>query len=404
MLKELKKQHHITYLTLDDGSAEPGALEKASEYANEIIRIEHVSAAKFSAKFYSELLRNLLSPLPYALQKYLSSGMRRAIEKHVAGSEVDIVVCDFLAPAVNVPSLPVPTLLFQHNVEAMIWQRHFEVERNPLKKYFLKSQWRRMFEYEKQACHEFDRVVAVSVDDAETMSREYGAKNVTPVATGVDTEFFTRTTDAERDPFNIVFTGSMDWLPNEDAIQWFTTEILPQIRTRVPEVTLTVVGRNPYSSLTELSRRDPSIIVTGRVPDVRPYMDNASLYIVPIRIGGGTRLKIYEAMAMRLPIVSTTIGAEGLSVTDGVNILLRDDPNSFAAAVSDMLLNREAADAIAGRAEDEVRNNNGWANVSEDFAKNCELTIKQHSKKSASRTPESIGRQGLKGGYSNTSS
>ena len=383
MLKELKKQHHITYLTLDDGSAESGARDKAYEYANEVITVEHGTAPKFSPRFYAELVRNLFSPLPYALGKYRSLEMQQALEKHVRGSEVDIVVCDFLAPAVNVPSLQIPTLLFQHNVEAMIWRRHFEVESNPVKKAFLKSQWRRMFKYEKEACNRFERVVAVSPDDAETIQQAYGAENVTPVPTGVDTAYFSRSGDAQKDEFNVVFTGSMDWLPNEDAIMWFTNEILPLIRARVPEVSLTVVGRNPYKSLQELSRKDPSIIVTGRVPDVRPYMEKASVYIVPIRIGGGTRLKIYEAMAMELPIVSTTVGAEGLPVTDGEDILLRDDPASFATAVGDLLLDPDSARSIASQAESNVRKNHGWVSVSNAFAENCERAIKQHRTKQA---------------------
>lgn len=383
MLKELKKQHHITYLTLDDGSAESGALGKAHEYSNEVITVEHPTAKKFSPRFYAELLRNLFSPLPYALGKYVSLEMQRALEKHVERSEVDVVVCDFLAPAVNVPSLRIPTLLFQHNVEAMIWRRHFEVETNPVKKAFLKSQWRRMFKYEREACNRFQRVVAVSPDDAETIRQAYGAENVTPISTGVDTAFFTRARDARRDEFNIVFTGSMDWLPNEDAILWFTNDIVPRIRTRVPKLSLTVVGRNPSKSLEALSKRDPSIVVTGRVPDVRPYMEKASAYIVPIRIGGGTRLKIFEAMAMELPIVSTTVGAEGLPVTDGVDILLRDDPDSFAAAVADLLLTPDSARLIAHLAETNVRKNHGWVSVADDFAENCEQATKQYRAKRA---------------------
>jgi glycosyltransferase involved in cell wall biosynthesis len=121
----------------------------------------------------------------------------------------------------------------------------------------------------------------------------------------------------------------MDWLPNEDAIQFFTKEIFPRIRQQVPDATLTVVGRNPYPSLIELGKRDPSVIVTGRVEDVRPFMEEAGAYIVPIRIGGGTRLKIYEAMAMEKPIISTTIGAEGLPVRDGEDLLLADTPEAL---------------------------------------------------------------------------
>lgn len=376
MLKELKKKHHVTYLTLEDGSAEVDAEDKSREYAHETITVSHKTSPKFSPRFYAELVGNLVSNYPYALQKYVSPEMSVAIKRQVDGSETDIAVCDFLAPAVNFPlDLKVPTLLFQHNVEAIIWRRHFENETNPLKKAFLKTQWRRMFEYEKKTCLRFDRVVAVSQDDAEIIQNDYGAVNVSPISTGVDTEYFAPTGEIEKDEFNIVFTGSMDWLPNEDAIQWFISDVLPLIRMHIPNVSLTVVGRNPFRSLVELSRKDQSIIVTGRVQDVRPYMEKSSVYIVPIRIGGGTRLKIYEAMAMELPIVSTTIGAEGLPVKDGKEILLSNDPVGFASAVVRVLQDKDLAVNLGRQAAKSVREKHGWANVADDFASNCERAI-----------------------------
>ena len=381
MLKELKKAHRVTYLTLDDGCGDPDALEKASEYAHEVVTVPHKTSAKFSAGFYLELAGNLASGLPYALQKYVSGEMQRKIVEMVDGGRFDILVCDFLAPAVNLrQKLRIPTLLFQHNVEALIWKRHFEIADNPAKKAYLKLQWRRMAGYEKRACRDFDWVVAVSREDAEIMRREYGVKNVSDVPTGVDTSFFVRNGSRPDGRPGIVFTGSMDWLPNEDAIRWFTNEILPLVRRQVPDVSLTVVGRNPSSSLVEVGERDPSVVVTGRVPDVRPYMEHAQVYIVPIRIGGGTRLKIYEAMAMELPVVSTTIGAEGLPVSDGDEIVLRDEPVAFADAVVKLLKDKVAAKELGSRAAVTVREKYSWEKVADDFAVFCEKAVEQRGR------------------------
>jgi glycosyltransferase involved in cell wall biosynthesis len=147
---------------------------------------------------------------------------------------------------------------------------------------------------------------------------------------------------------------------------------MPQIKQTVPGVTLTVVGRDPYPALIELSKRDPSVIVTGRVDDVRPYMEEAAVYIVPLRIGGGTRLKIYEAMAMEKPIVSTSIGAEGLPVTDGKEIVLADTPELFADAVVKLLKDPRVADEIGQCAAARVRKEFGWESVSDCFASICE--------------------------------
>jgi glycosyltransferase involved in cell wall biosynthesis len=381
MLKELKKNHHVTYLTLDDGTADKDAIEKASEYAHETIAIPHRTAAKFSAKFYLELAGNLASKLPYALQKYVSAEMRDATEKLVAKENFDVVICDFLTPVVNLPAnLNAATLLFQHNVEAMIWRRHFEVATSAAKRAFMKMQWRRMFEYEKKSCRRFDWVAAVSKEDADTMRNEYGVENVSDVPTGVDTEFFAPARTNEKEEFNLVFTGSMDWLPNEDAIRWFTEEILPLVRRRIPKVSLTVVGRNPFPSLIELSKKDSSIVVTGRVPDVRPFMEKASVYIVPIRIGGGTRLKIYEAMAMELPIVSTTTGAEGLPLENNREIVLRDTPHEFAEAIVKLLNDKKLAREIGLEAAKTVREKFGWQTVANEFAALCEKAVEKRQK------------------------
>lgn len=379
MLKELKKNNHVTYLTLDDGTAETDALAKAGEYAHEIVTVPHQTSAKFSAKFYFELANNLASKLPYALQKYVSAEMRETTEKLVNRENFDIVVCDFLTPAVNLPAnLNAATLLFQHNVEAMIWRRHSEVAVSAPKKAFMKMQWRRMFEYEKESCKYFDWVAAVSKEDADTMRSEYDIENVSDIPTGVDTDFFAPGGNIKKDEFNLVFTGSMDWLPNEDAIQWFIEEILPLIRQQIPQVSLTVVGRNPFPSLIELSKKDSSIVVTGRVPDVRPFMEKASVYVVPIRIGGGTRLKIYEAMAMDLPLVSTTIGAEGLPVVNGEEILLRDTPQEFTEAVVKLLKDKDLAKQIGGRAAQTVREKFGWRKVADDFSELCKKAVERH--------------------------
>jgi polysaccharide biosynthesis protein PslH len=376
MLKELKRDHQITYLTLDDGAADVDAREKATEYCHEIISIPHHTTAKFSAAFYSELASNLLSPLPYAIKKYYSAPMREQVVQLGASRCFDVIVCDFLAPAINVPEdVPCPTVLFQHNVEAMIWKRHYEVQSNTLKQAYLRGQWRKMRAFERESCRRFDAVITVSREDHEMIEREYEAANVYDVPTGVDVEFFQSTGLGAPDANNLVFTGSMDWLPNEDAIRYFTEQIMPLIRQRVPDVTLTVVGRNPYPGLLELSKHDDSIVVTGRVDDVRPFMEKAAVYIVPLRIGGGTRLKIFEAMAMEKAVVSTSVGAEGLPVRNEEELILADTPEAFAGSVVRLLQDQAVARRLGQQAGARVRETFGWRRVAEDFASICENTV-----------------------------
>jgi sugar transferase (PEP-CTERM/EpsH1 system associated) len=376
MLKALKRNCRITYLTLDDGTADNTARELAGEYCHDLVCVPHRRREKFTTGFYVELALNLVSDLPYAIKKYEAPVMRAEITRLLAAQRIDVLVCDFLAPAVNVPpNLDCTAVLFQHNVEAMIWKRHYEVQTNAARKAYLYRQWQKMRAFEAKACPLFDSVIAVSREDREQMQQEYRLDNVFDVPTGVDTAYFRPSGKTATRRHHLVFTGSMDWLPNEDGIRYFTDQIMPRIKQSVPDVTLTVVGRDPYPSLVELSKRDPSVTVTGRVDDVRPYMEEAAVYIVPLRIGGGTRLKIYEAMAMEKPVVSTTIGAEGLPVTDGAEIVLADTPDSFAAAVVRLLQQENLSAEIGQRAATTVRAKFGWESVADSFAAICERAM-----------------------------
>jgi sugar transferase (PEP-CTERM/EpsH1 system associated) len=371
MLKELKNEHHVTYLTLDDGSASAEERKKSTEYCHDLICIPHRRREKFTPGFYFELLLNLVESRPYAIKKYKSAAMMREIVELERRSGFDFIVCDFLAPAVNVPrNLASPTILFQHNVEAMIWKRHYQIQTNLIKKAYLYNQWQKMRRFEQQMCRDFDCVIGVSAEDREQMKRDYGAQTVFDVPTGVDTDYF-QPRGVQPSAHSIVFTGSMDWLPNEDAIKYFMREIMPLIKEKVPDAALTVVGRNPPPALIELSKEDPSLIITGRVEDVRPYIEESAAYVVPLRIGGGTRLKIFEAMAMERAVVSTTIGAEGLPVNNGIDLLVADEPAAFANAVITLLTNSSYARQLGQRAASIVRQNHGWRQVTESFVSIC---------------------------------
>jgi sugar transferase (PEP-CTERM/EpsH1 system associated) len=372
MLRALRREHRVTYLTLDDGTAAPDAVERATEYCHDLVRVPFSPPAKGTAAFFADLAANLISPLPYAVARYRVPAMRRAIERAVVAGDVDVVVCDFLAPSLNVPDdLGVPVVLFQHNVEAVIWERHAQVARNPVKKAYMREQWRRMRRHEAAECRRVDHVVAVSPQDAAVFRRDYGAHSVSDVPTGVDVDYFHPSGREPRRPHELVFTGSMDWLPNEDAILWFAADILPRVRARVPDATLTVVGRNPTAPVRALDRVG-GVSVTGSVPDVRPYIERAAAFVVPIRIGGGTRLKIYEAMAMQRAVVSTAVGAEGLPVRDGTDALLADEPDAFAAAVVALLQDPARAEAVGAAAAAVVRTQFSWDAVTARFASDCE--------------------------------
>lgn len=372
MLRELARQHEITYLTLDDGTAAPDARERAAEYCQVLERIPFRTTRKDSGRLYWDLLLNLPTRLPYAVAKYASAAMRQRVIELARPDRYDVLVCDFLFPSQNVPSgLPVPTILFQHNVEAAIWRRHADVATHPLKRAYFAEQWRRMRNFERAECRRFDHVVAVSDQDRDAMREEYGLASVSSVPTGVDTDFFTPS-GAPRNPREIGFVGSLEWMPNEDAVEFFTSAVLPRIRAVLPDVIFTVVGRHPTARLQALAQAEPALKLVGGVPDVRPYMDRVGAFVVPIRIGGGTRLKIYEALAMEAPTVTTTVGAEGLPVEPDRHLLMADDPAAFADAVIRLLTHPAEAGALARQGAAYVRERFGWSSVAAEFAAICE--------------------------------
>jgi sugar transferase (PEP-CTERM/EpsH1 system associated) len=374
MLRRLRDHHRVTYIALDDGALSDEQRERAREYCDELVVVPWRRAPLAGGRRLLAAFANLFSDLPFALAPYRSAAQARAIRERCAASAnaVDVVVCDFLTPALNVPEgLRCPVVLFQHNVEAMIWERRAKVATNPVVRRYMRTQWQRMRRIEREQCLRFDHVVAVSAEDAAVFRREYGVERVSAVPTGVDTDFFHPSGGIAPAAASIVFTGSMDWMPNEDGMAFFVEEVLPLIRREVSDATLTIVGRNPTARVRALAGTAPGITVTGTVPDVRPYLEEASVVVVPLRIGGGTRIKIYEAMGMERPVVSTTIGAEGLDVVDGEHIVLADDAAAFARETVALLRTPERAAQIGQRAAAHVRAHFGWASVAEQFAERC---------------------------------
>ncbi|MGH9144651.1 MAG: glycosyltransferase [Vicinamibacterales bacterium] len=343
LLRHLARHHEITYLAFREPDQPAADVEGMRAVAAQVETVPRAETAKGTLRFYADAALHLVDPLPYAVGKYRSRAYRRRLDALLSSRGFDLVVCDFLFPAVNLPKrLPCPAVIFTHNVESEIWRRHAETKAGLAGRALYRAQYHRMLRYEQATLARFDGVLAVSDADRETFAALYPAAMRRPlhvVPTGVDTEYFA---PAPGDPSSrtLVFTGSMDWLPNEDAMQYFCGEILPRIRVEEPHVTLSIVGRAPTPAVRRLADQH-GVQVTGRVDDVRPYMQAAAAYIVPLRIGGGTRLKIFEAMSMGKAVISTTVGAEGLPVSDGDHLLLADEPDSFARAVVSVLRDHE---------------------------------------------------------------
>lgn len=322
-----------------------------------------------SVTFAASVARSWVSRYPVDLWKWRVRAVREQVEALLATGDVDLAIADFLFAASNVPTGLVPVVLFEHNVEYLIWQRLARIESRLWRRPFLEIEWRKLRHAEASACTAADLTIAVSPDDRARLLAIAPTAAIASIPTGVDTGYFAPIGKPEI-PGRLVFSGSMDWHPNEDAVLWFADTMLPRIRRRVPHATLTIVGRNPSARVRDLAHRE-GIAVTGTVDDVRPHIDAAEVFVVPLRAGSGTRLKIFEALAMAKPVVSTTVGAEGLSLDPGREVVLADTPELFADAVCALLADPARRRALGETGRVLVDTHYSWAQVARTFEACC---------------------------------
>ncbi len=324
----------------------------------------------------------LFKSVPFSISKYNTFCMRQEIEKTLKTQHFDAVHVDHLHMAHYKDCFKdIPCILDEHNVEYKILERCVKHERSFVKKALYYQQTSKMRSFESIKAKEFKGIFACSLDDQAILKEiTAGQIPIYVIPNGVDTEYFNDGEQSISKEDAIVFTGSMDWLPNDDAITYFCDKILPLIWQRKNTVKFYVVGKNPSSLVKDLAKRDPRVIVTGRVDDVRPYMRRSKVFIVPLRIGGGTRLKILEAMAMGKAIVSTTIGAEGIEYTNGKNILLGDEPRDFADQVLFILNNDQRSQEIGREAYKFVREKYDWDTIGQKLKTIYEESIHAQQK------------------------
>jgi len=365
ILRHLARNHEVTLLSYYGGRHD-GEYEAAIAKQLPGAQTIYTAAPESTIAQSIDYILRLPSTAPYAVKKFTHSAVRSEVARRLSDGSADVAVCDFLSASLNFPATsPTPVVLFQHNVETMLWRRMADTEKSSLRKLSYRIEARKMAAYETRTLLRFEHVIAVSDHDRKEMLALAPGCSITVVPTGVDTEKYQPAPSVSGNPPLIVFTGSMDWEPNIDAVEYFCREIFPSVLAAFSNARFQIVGRNPHSRVRKLASQ--SVEVTGTVPSVAEYLRNATVVIVPLRIGGGTRLKIFEAMAMRKAMVSTSIGAEGLDVTSGKDCLLADDAPSFASAIvavlRDPTLRRSYEDnaaALAARYD--------WSQIARRFA------------------------------------
>lgn len=377
ILRHLAGWHEITYLC----NCQPGDEAFFPQMRQLGVRLNAVMLEKpnwGSLRFNVALAQNLFSSRPFNIARHYDPAVRERARQLLHQDKYDLLICDFLQTALHSVGLRgIPRILFQHNVEAEIFRRHAETSASCVRRRYMTLQWHRMARFESDIGQQFDTVIAVSKQDRVHFERAYGWRHVAAIDTGVDTHYFKPAPVAENED-RVLFLGSMDWLPNQDGVKRFVREVWPRIRDRHPRATFQIVGRNPSAEVLGLASF-PGVEVVGTVPDVRPYLAAASAVVVPLLIGGGTRLKIFEAMAMGKAVVSTTIGCEGLPVSAGTHLLVEDSSDTFAQAVSNLLASPATRSALGSAARTLVCQCYGSETVARQFEDICQNIVNRRT-------------------------
>ena len=315
----------------------------------------------------------LAGRLPIAAATDASAAGKAVIEQALA-ARPDAVLVDFPHAAVLLPArLAIPSIMFTHNVEAEIFARHAQVATGPMRLVW-QDQARKMRRFEGDTLRRFDRVIAVSDRDAAALGATYGLAGVQAIETGVDVDYYAyhAPAPAPRGGGTVVFTGSMDSRSNIDGIEFLMDEVWPLVLRRRPGAEALIAGRNPPPRLLEAAKaRGLAWAFTGFVDDIRPYVTGAHAYAIPLRVGSGTRIKVFEAMAMGCPVVSTRLGAEGLDVTDQQDVLHADTAEAFAAALLRLLDDAALQMRLSQAARALVVDRFAWPQVTRRFEQIC---------------------------------
>jgi len=299
----------------------------------------------------------------FIVSRDAAPAMHAAVQEEMAAGPYMALHVDHLQMAQFVPKEigGARVVLDCHNVEHLLVRRLTETTgANPLLRGYAAREWQRLRDYEQQAVHRADLTLTVSAADAASLRAlaPDRADTIVTIPIGVDTDYF-RPTPRVTASKSLLFVGTLYWPPNVDSLRYFCREILPRIQERIPDVRLKIVGVRPIAAVRALAA-DPSVTVVGHVPDIRPFTLDCGAFVVPLRWGSGMRVKILNAMAMGLPVVSTTVGAEGIGVTDGEDILLADDPAAFADAVVRVLMDRALRERLGTVARRRMETRYAW--------------------------------------------
>ncbi len=360
LLQQVSLKHEIHLLSFVKYEEEYGHIDQLKEICASVKLLPLKENDSQLATFVT-LLKSIFSDKPFVFHKYNKTHMSDAIKGVLEKENIDIVHFDML-PLYCYRELigDIPVLLNQHNIESALLKRRVEAEPFWRKWFFAKQQYL-LENYEVEAMRGVDAVAVCSGPDQVTARNMAPETPVDVIPNGVDTVFFENSGGNTEKPFSLIFVGGLNWYPNLEGLQWFDREVLPLLVKEFPDIRIQLVGRQIPVSW----KHPDSFQVHGFVDDIRPYLEQASLFIVPLRVGGGTRLKILDAFSMGKAVLSTSIGAEGLGGVDGQHLVLADSADEFAKSVIALCTDSSRRQLLAENSRKFVLDNYRWEAIGE---------------------------------------
>ena len=361
LLKQIAAKSDVTLLALE---TQPTDAEGVPELQQLGIQVHLVPNAPTLPRLsFGTLLNAFFKRQPITVARYARPAYRQKFRDLVATEKFDLVHYEMFHTAQLRADTDLPGVLSQQNVDSAIWRRLCGETTHPFYKFVYWTQQLAFQRYERVLSPKFDAVACTSDIDAAVFQQHCAEDTIEIIPNGVDVTHYQPDFSSEA-PAHLIYIGSMDWYPNEDAVAFFADEVLPRIQEKVPDVQFSIVGGNPSGRVQKLAQRE-GVIVTGRVPEIKPYFAEATVFIVPLRIGSGTRLKILEALAMGKAIVSTSVGAEGLDLKNGEEIFIADEPIAFADAVTRLLTDLSLRRKIGENGRARVEQDYDWRSIGE---------------------------------------
>jgi glycosyltransferase involved in cell wall biosynthesis len=363
LMRELARDHEVSVVSMFDPREDPSEGERVTRtYCRSVTVVPNGRYVQDGVKKRLSQVRSLFSASSYERATYHVRAVEVAVDRALSQGSFDLVQFEFAQMATYArrsgKSRGRPLLcLDEHNIEYDVVKRTAAAEVGPLRRAYSAVNWRKLCAEERRAWRAFDGTVLTSPRDEALLLEDEPTARTAVVANGVDVEAFTPAPDSPRTQ-EVLFFGALNYYPNVDALQFFVREAWPRVQAEEPGARLRILGPKPPPSISSLSA--PAIELVGYVDDVRPHISCAAVVIAPLRIGGGTRLKVLEAMSLGKAVVSTSIGAEGIDVTHGKDILLADDGPSFASGIVRLLRDEELARRLGTEARDLVVDRYSW--------------------------------------------